>query len=271
MAMATTVAGDAVARTVPHPARRALSEADVATFHEHGWLTVKGLLTGLELAELDAHSRALSEGRVDMASVEPGMRTEEDVPESAAAAEENRYFRYIQFHRHLPLHEHYMLHPRILDCLEGLIGPDIMAMQSMLFLKPPNQPGQGYHQDSKYITTSPDMLCGAWIAIDDATEANGCMRFIAASSSEPALRPPDSYTADPAVSALHASGDYSLKLETCLQADADAAAGREVLATAERGDVRPRVRSLPSPPPPLPPSHPCTPFTLLTPSAVVCR
>ena len=73
-------------------------------------------------------------------------------------------FRYIQQHRNIPLHEHYLLHPRVLDVLEQLIGPDVMAMQSMLFLKPPQQPGQGYHQDSKYITTSPDLLCGAWIA-----------------------------------------------------------------------------------------------------------
>ena len=73
--------------------------------------------------------------------------------------------------------------------------------------------------------------------VDDATVENGCMRFIAGSHYEAELRPQDTYSADPAVSALHASGDYSLKLETCLQADLDAAAGREILATAARGDV----------------------------------
>ena len=80
-------------------------------------------------------------------------------------------------HRRLELHERYLLHPRVLDVLEALIGPDVCAVQTMLFLKPPGKPGQGWHQDSFYIPTHPDTLCGAWIAIDDADELNGAMWF----------------------------------------------------------------------------------------------
>ena len=50
-------------------------------------------------------------------------------------------------------------------------------LQSMLFLKPPGKPGQGWHQDSFYIPTHPDTLCGAWIAIDECDELNGAMWF----------------------------------------------------------------------------------------------
>ena len=39
-----------------------------------------------------------------------------------------------------------MLHPRILDVTEALIGPDVYALQSMLFLNPPGKGGQGWHQ-----------------------------------------------------------------------------------------------------------------------------
>lgn len=91
-------------------------------------------------------------------------------------------------HRKLEIHERYLLHPRILDVLEVLIGPDVMAMQTMLFLKAPGQPGQGYHQDSYYIVTLPDTLCGAWIAIDDADEENGCMYMMPGSQYEPITR-----------------------------------------------------------------------------------
>ena len=93
--------------------------------------------------------------------------------------------RFIQFHKHLELHERYMLHGGVLDVLAQLVGPDVMAMQSMLFLKPPGQTGQAYHQDSFYIKTFPDTLCGAWIAIDDCDEENGCMGFVAGSNNEP--------------------------------------------------------------------------------------
>ena len=86
-----------------------------------------------------------------------------------------------------------MLHPRVLDVLEVLIGPDVLAMLTMLFLKPPGKPGQGWHQDSYYIPTHPDSLCGAWIAIDDCDERNGAMWFAAGSQTEPVYPPQSGY------------------------------------------------------------------------------
>jgi ectoine hydroxylase-related dioxygenase (phytanoyl-CoA dioxygenase family) len=64
----------------------------------------------------------------------------------------------------------------------------------MLFLKPPGKPGQGWHQDSFYIPTHPDTLCGAWIAIDEADELNGAMWMAKGSHVEPIYPPPvDTY------------------------------------------------------------------------------
>jgi hypothetical protein len=69
--------------------------------------------------------------------------------------------------------------------LEALIGPEVMAMQTMYFVKAPGGAGQGYHQDSYYIPTYPDTLCGAWIAVDRADEENGCVWFTSGSQHEP--------------------------------------------------------------------------------------
>src|SRR5215213_7301480 len=63
----------------------------------------------------------------------------------------------------------------------------------MLFLKPPGKPGQGWHQDSYYIPTHPDTLCGAWIAIDDADEFNGAMWMATGSQFEPVYPPVGGY------------------------------------------------------------------------------
>lgn len=153
-------------------------------FGHKGYLKVESLLTDAELSELDQHSMNLALDKVDLdhlEGVEPPAATDERSP----AAAEDRYFRFIQFHRHLEIHERFLLHPRVLDVLEVLIGPDLMAMQSMLFLKPPGQPGQAFHQDSYYIKTAPDTLCGAWIAIDDCDEENGCMSFIPGTNLDP--------------------------------------------------------------------------------------
>ncbi|MBM3947041.1 MAG: phytanoyl-CoA dioxygenase family protein, partial [SAR202 cluster bacterium] len=69
-------------------------------------------------------------------------------------------------------------HPRIAGVLAQLIGPSVKCMQSMLFMKPPGFPGQAYHQDERYIPTEDRSLTGAWIALDDATVENGCLRVI---------------------------------------------------------------------------------------------
>ena len=108
----------------------------------------------------------------------------------ASPEEKAQFFlRIHMLHRKLELHERYMLHPRVLDVLECIIGPDVLAMQTMLFLKPPGKPGQGWHQDSYYIPTHPDTLCGAWIAIDDVDEINGAMWMASGSGHEPVYPP----------------------------------------------------------------------------------
>ena len=88
-------------------------------------------------------------------------------------------------HRRLEIHERFMLHPRVLDVVQALIGPDVLALQTMLFVKRPGSEGQGYHQDSFHIITQPDTLIGAWIALDRADEENGCVWITRGSQNEP--------------------------------------------------------------------------------------
>jgi len=47
-------------------------------------------------------------------------------------------------HWDLELWERYLLYPRILDVLQALTGPDVLAMQTMLFTKGPSSNGQGF-------------------------------------------------------------------------------------------------------------------------------
>lgn len=68
-------------------------------------------------------------------------------------------------------------HPTIVRALIELIGPDVKAMQSMLFFKSAGKPGQAWHQDEFYIPTRDRSLAGVWIALDDATEENGALWF----------------------------------------------------------------------------------------------
>jgi phytanoyl-CoA hydroxylase len=159
--------------------RYRVSVREYVTFHDQGFLIVRGLVPPDDVQALAQHVEDLLYGRVDVPGLEPP-------PSGASVAEiERRYLRIHMLHRVLEIHERFLLHPRVLDVLEALIGPDLLAMQSMLFIKPPGGAGQGWHQDSYYIPTVPDSLCGAWLAVDRADEENGCMWFAVGSQHEP--------------------------------------------------------------------------------------
>ena len=158
--------------------RYRVSVAQYVTFHRRGFLIVPGLVPPEDVQALVRHSEELMHGEIGV----PGL----EWPRGATPREMERYYlRIHMLHRVLEIHERFLLHPRVLDVLEALIGPDVMAMQSMFFLKFPGGAGQGYHQDSYYIPTAPDTLCGAWLAIDRADEENGCMWFTEGSQHEP--------------------------------------------------------------------------------------
>ena len=61
------------------------------------------------------------------------------------------------------------------DVLTTIIGPNVKCMQSMLFIKSSGKPGQAWHQDEDYIPTRDKSLTGSWIALDRATQENGCL------------------------------------------------------------------------------------------------
>jgi phytanoyl-CoA hydroxylase len=69
--------------------------------------------------------------------------------------------------------------PRILEVMAALVGPDIKLFRDALMMKPPRHgSAKPYHQDSAYWAIDPPDLVSVWIALDDATLENGCMRVI---------------------------------------------------------------------------------------------
>src|ERR1700761_3899299 len=68
---------------------------------------------------------------------------------------------------------------RIVGRVRDLIGENVIAWGSHFFCK---MPGDGkrvsWHQDSSYWPLTPSMAVTAWLAIDDATVENACMRYI---------------------------------------------------------------------------------------------
>jgi hypothetical protein len=72
-----------------------------------------------------------------------------------------------------------LTHPRIVNRVRDLLGEDVIAWGSHFFCK---MPGDGkrvsWHQDASYWPLTPSKAVTAWLAIDDATIKNACMRYI---------------------------------------------------------------------------------------------
>jgi non-haem Fe2+, alpha-ketoglutarate-dependent halogenase len=70
-------------------------------------------------------------------------------------------------------------HPKILDAVEDVIGPNILCWGSSFFIKEPHNPGfVSWHQDSTYWGLDPADVVTAWVALTDSTAVNGAMRVI---------------------------------------------------------------------------------------------
>jgi hypothetical protein len=73
----------------------------------------------------------------------------------------------------------YCRNDEILDMVEQVIGPDIALWNSSFFAKPAgNGKATPWHQDGEYWPIRPLATCTVWLAVDDATPENGCLRII---------------------------------------------------------------------------------------------
>jgi ectoine hydroxylase-related dioxygenase (phytanoyl-CoA dioxygenase family) len=68
---------------------------------------------------------------------------------------------------------------KLLEMVRTLIGPRVKVFRDQMLLKPPGGQDKPPHQDQSYFRVKPESgLVTAWIALDDATLENGCMRYV---------------------------------------------------------------------------------------------
>jgi phytanoyl-CoA hydroxylase len=138
-------------------------------YQRDGFVAVPDLLSGAEVEALRAEIVAIARGR--RGSVE-GTMSREDLSDEEVIG---NILALHMPHKISPLMLASMSHPRIVEIVKVLVSPNLKSMQTMLFVKKAGKPGQAWHQDEHYIPTRDRSLCGAWIALDDATVENGCM------------------------------------------------------------------------------------------------
>ena len=80
--------------------------------------------------------------------------------------------------------------PALVDLVAQLIGDDIILWGCQIFCKPG---GDGmevpWHQDGHYWPIRPLATCTVWVALDDSTVENGCLRVIPGSHLAQTIHP----------------------------------------------------------------------------------
>jgi ectoine hydroxylase-related dioxygenase (phytanoyl-CoA dioxygenase family) len=159
-----------------------LSDEAVRSYVDDGYLVVPDLVAKDDLEAICTEMVHFARG--DYPLVNP--------PEEVAGRSDDQLLAQVLAVHHphwvSPVIRDLVSHPEIVSVLQRIAGAHlphwdgrVKCMQSMLFGKSPGLPGQAWHQDERYIATRDRSLVGAWIAVDDATLSNGCLRVLSGS------------------------------------------------------------------------------------------
>lgn len=86
-------------------------------------------------------------------------------------------------------------HPKILDAVEQVLGPNLLVWVTNFFIKEPNDGNfVSWHQDATYWGLEPhDQILTAWVALSDAPVESGAMKFLAGSHKQGQISHEDTF------------------------------------------------------------------------------
>lgn len=101
----------------------------------------------------------------------------------------------------LPWVHEIVSHPRILNIMESLLGPNLLAWNTNWFSKMPGEATYvGWHQDGTYWNLEPPDVVTAWVALSPSQPFNGCMRVVPGTHTQPMMPQRETYNPENALS-----------------------------------------------------------------------
>jgi ectoine hydroxylase-related dioxygenase (phytanoyl-CoA dioxygenase family) len=132
-----------------------LSEAELARYHEDGWVIPDFRLPDSAIADIRAAQERLVARKPEYVDYCPAL-----------LAHDLSFLNYARI-------------PEIVEMVGQVLGGDFALWNSSLFAKPAFKGSRTpWHQDGEYWPIRPIATCTAWIALDDSTPENGCLRVI---------------------------------------------------------------------------------------------
>jgi ectoine hydroxylase-related dioxygenase (phytanoyl-CoA dioxygenase family) len=164
-----------------------LTKDEIERFHAEGWLHLPGLLAEEEVRAIEAdYERFLAREIPVLGRDYCDMSADYSRPPESYAIVNVMLPR-----RYHPAWRDNVYERRAASVASQLCGDDMALDYDQLVAKRPRKSDAVFHwhQDLAYWpVTSDTRTASFWLAIDDTTQANGCVRFVAGSHREPKLR-----------------------------------------------------------------------------------
>lgn len=149
-----------------------LRPGEVEFFRTNGYLPARPLLNSEETAALLEAFERIRDGKSEKAP---------EIMRNLTGDEENYVLQVVNAWEFEPAYYRHLFHPKLTTAVAELMGTDtVRVWHDQIQYKPPLKGGPTmWHQDYPYwpVLDVPDLV-SAWVALEDADEANGCMSMV---------------------------------------------------------------------------------------------
>lgn len=154
-----------------------ITPEQIAAYHADGFVPLHDVLAPDEIARLRQRADDIADGVVPYP--ERLMQLEPVAVNNASIARHLRVRKIVSLTLHDPVFAQLLRHPNVVKVATSMLGPDVKLLLDQMLCKPPHiGSAKPYHQDGPYWPIEPMDHCTLWIALDDSTRDNGCMRFL---------------------------------------------------------------------------------------------
>ncbi|WP_435067068.1 phytanoyl-CoA dioxygenase family protein [Haloplanus sp. C73] len=156
-----------------------LSDQQFEQYQREGYVVVEDLLSADEVTEVTERIREYVVGNRTESEFSRMLEPDADPDTFDHEGEPVRKFEGVGMAREDDVFAALANHDEILDVIEQLQGPNLDLLRSAGMLKPPQVGSEKkFHQDAAYYPIQPRDHVTVWIALDEATPENGCMRVV---------------------------------------------------------------------------------------------
>jgi phytanoyl-CoA hydroxylase len=158
----------------------AIDDHALARYHTQGFLAINNAFTPTEVQDgIDGLTDLIAEKNPDFSIIQFHQSVRDRLDSLTLQERLNNVRKIGQFTDYDERLKCIAFHPKLQPILEQILGAKAELYQSMALIKPPRGREKPWHQDHAYFDLTLDTkVVGVWIALDDATIENGCMRVV---------------------------------------------------------------------------------------------